>query len=251
MTVISSSRDHSLTVQVSESVRYRLYPWNDEDFTATARLDRPLNGISPAMQELFPAHTTPENEAPTVFAATLEPSRSDDDLPSKVCAKLARGVDEVVRLRREASVYRKLWKLWGIAVPRMYGLFVGHHDDALVGCLLLELCLGEHAASDATEFIRLAMQSVRKIHTLGTTQNRPLELRHFVMKENRVLLVDFSRAVHHRCNNAMPLYSNQRYCMNREEVVFLDDDHDCAEEMSIAEDNMHAAASLVNLIGIF
>ncbi|KAH9980947.1 hypothetical protein BGW80DRAFT_1137540, partial [Lactifluus volemus] len=123
-----------------------------------------------------------------------------------VCIKLARGVDEVVRLTHEASVYRnELAKLWGIAVPKMYGFFIGHHEDDPVACLLLELCLGPSVPPcNSDEFIRLAMQNVRKIHTLGITQDLPLELHHFVMKDNKVLLVDFSRAVDHRCNNAMP-----------------------------------------------
>ncbi|KAH9958338.1 hypothetical protein BC827DRAFT_1089328, partial [Russula dissimulans] len=134
-----------------------------------------------------------------------------------VCLKFARGVDAVVRLSHEASVYRKqLFKLWGFAVPRMYGFFMGHHDDEPVACLLLELCDGPSAPlCDLEEFIRAAMQAARKVHTFGITQNMPLELHHFVMKNNKVLLVDFSRAVVHRCNSAMPVYSNQRFSLDR------------------------------------
>jgi len=85
------------------------------------------------------------------------------------------------------------------------------------------------------------MQAVRKVHTFGITQNMPLELHHFVMKDNKVLLVDFSRAVVHRCNSAMPVYSNQRFCINREDVQ-EDDEHDCREVMTIAKESMRAAS---------
>ena len=80
------------------------------------------------------------------------------------------------------------------------------------------------------------------MHTLGITQNVPLELHHFVMKENRVLLIDFSRAISHRCNNAMPVYSNQRFSLNREEVY--EDEHDCGEVMMLAKESMRVASVL-------
>jgi hypothetical protein len=88
---------------------------------------------------------------------------------------------------------------------------------------------------------RLAMRCVRKVHTIGITQNMSLELHHFVMKDNKVLLVDFSRAVVHRCKNAMPVYSNQRFCLNRGEV-HEDDGHECGELIAIAKESMHAAS---------
>ena len=91
---------------------------------------------------------------------------------------------------------------------------------------------------------RLAMQNVRKIHTLGITQDLPLELHHFVMKDNKVLLVDFSRAVDHRCNSAMPVYSNQRFCLDREDVHNDDDGHDCSELMALGKESMRAASSV-------
>jgi hypothetical protein len=83
---------------------------------------------------------------------------------------------------------------------------------------------------------RLAMQNVRKVHTLGITQNMPLELHHFVMKDNNVLLVDFSRAVMHQCN-AVPICSHQRICLDEEDES-EDDEYDCGELMTIAKESM-------------
>jgi hypothetical protein len=248
-------------------VEFKLFPWFDENFSATARLDYPLFGIGPSMQMIFPGYIPRDNDSVKVFAATLEFSRPVDDVPEGVCIKLARGVDEVVRLTHEASVYRKgLAKLWGIAVPKMYGFFIGHHEDDPVACLLLELCLGPSVPPcNSDEFMcvpfffllfqptgliallvvsRLAMQTVRKIHTLGVTQDLPLELHHFVMKDNKVMLVDFSRAVGHRCNSAMPLYSNQRFCLDREDVRNDDDGHDCSELIALGKESMRAASSV-------
>jgi hypothetical protein len=85
---------------------------------------------------------------------------------------------------------------------------------------------------------RLAMQNVRKVHTLGITQNMPLDLRHLVMKDGKVLLVDFSRAVVHRCNNTTLVHSIQRFWLNREG----DDKHDCSESMTVAKRRMRAAS---------
>ena len=84
---------------------------------------------------------------------------------------------------------------------------------------------------------RDAMHSVRKVHTLGIMQNTPLELHHFVMKDGKVLLVDFTQALPHRCNNAMPLY------INREPEDARDaDEYDCGELMMIAKQSLCAAA---------
>ena len=85
------------------------------------------------------------------------------------------------------------------------------------------------------------MHSVRKVHTLGITQNTPLELHHFVMKDGKVLLVDFAQAVAHRCNSAMPLFVDQRFCLNREDARDADE-YDCGELMTIAKESLRAAA---------
>jgi len=150
-----SSCNGSLTVQFSNDVDFKLYPWFNETFTAHANLNHPLFGISPAMRQLFPGYSSENDESSNVFAATLEFSGPDDGVPKDMCLKLARGVDEVVHLSREAAVYHYgLAKLWGIAVPKMYGFFVGHHDDAPVACLLLDLCTGpDKLRYDTEEFM--------------------------------------------------------------------------------------------------
>jgi hypothetical protein len=76
---------------------------------------------------------------------------------------------------------------------------------------------------------------------LGLTQNMPLELHHFVMKDDKVLLVDFSRAVAHRCSNATLVYNIQHFWFNREGVR-EDGRHNCGKLMTIAKQSMRAAA---------
>jgi hypothetical protein len=155
MTVSYSPYNNTLTVRFSQMVEFKLSPWFDEDFSAYARLNYPLFGISQPIQKLFPGYVPVENRSVNVFAATLDFNGPVDGVPKDVCIKLARGVDEVVRLSHEASVYRKqLAKLWGIAVPRMYGFFIGHHEDTPVACLLLELCIGSNnTLCDPDEFM--------------------------------------------------------------------------------------------------
>jgi len=146
MTVSFSPYDASLTVQFSQMVEFKLYPWFDEAFSAYAHLDYPVYGVSQPIEQLFPGYVPAVDPSLRVFAASLDFFGPDNGVPKHVCVKLARGVDEVVRLSHEASIYRKeLVKLWGIAVPRMYGFFIGHHGDAPVACLLLELCPGPNA----------------------------------------------------------------------------------------------------------
>jgi hypothetical protein len=90
---------------------------------------------------------------------------------------------------------------------------------------------------------RTAVQNVRKVHMLGITQNMPLDLRHFVMKDDRLLLVDFSRAVVHRCSNVTLVYSMQRFWLNPggEDVQGVYK-HDCGELMTTAKRKMRAAS---------
>ena len=151
---------HTLTVQFSDTVEYQLFPWFDQAFTARARLNYPLNGICKPIHRLFPRYVPADNSSARVFSATLDFEEPDDDVPSDVCLKLARGVDEVVRLSHEASIYRKqLVNLWGISVPRMYGFFLGHHEDTPVACLLLELCPGPGAPLRDSETFMCAHSS--------------------------------------------------------------------------------------------
>jgi hypothetical protein len=90
---------------------------------------------------------------------------------------------------------------------------------------------------------RKAVQNVRKVHMLGITQNMPLDLRHFVMKDDRLLLVDFSRAVVHRCNNVTLVYSIQRIWLNPvQEGVEGVYKHDCGELMTTAKRKLRAAS---------
>lgn len=86
------------------------------------------------------------------------------------------------------------------------------------------------------------MLSLRRVHTLDITQNSAVEMHHFVMKGDKVLLVDFSRAVTHHCNNAIPVYSNQRFVHKEKDAHEEDDGHDCSEFMTTAAEAMRAAS---------
>jgi hypothetical protein len=155
ISISPSPYNGSLTVQFSNTVNVKLYPWFSETFTAHAKLNYPLFGISPPMKQLFPGYSSNSNKSSNVFAATLEFSGPDHGVPKDMCLKVARGMDDCVHLKREASLYRDgLAKLSGITVPRMHGFFTGLHDDATVGCLLLELCTGpKDLCCDTEEFM--------------------------------------------------------------------------------------------------
>lgn len=84
------------------------------------------------------------------------------------------------------------------------------------------------------------MQTVRKVHAIGITQNLPLELHHFVMKDSKVLLIDFSHAVTHKCN-AVPICGSQRVCRD-EEVEPEANKYDCSVLMATVEEAMRAVS---------
>ncbi|KAH9980950.1 hypothetical protein BGW80DRAFT_1267371 [Lactifluus volemus] len=145
------------------------------------------------------------------------------------------GVEATASLRREASFYSKeLAPLVGIAVPQFYGLFTGGTMAAPIACLLMELCASTATLRCADEFARQAMLTVCKVHASGIMHNTSLDFRHFVMKEKRVFLVDFSCATVHVCGNAHPVL----YQDNRSPIV--DDEHDSSEcqELMNAEQNI-------------
>ena len=64
------------------------------------------------------------------------------------------------------------------------------------------------------------------------------------MKDDKLLLIDFSRAVVHRCNNVTLAYSIQRLWLNREgeKEVYNYYKHDCGELMTTAKRKMRAAS---------
>jgi hypothetical protein len=179
MTISFSPYNHFLTVRFSQMVEFKLFPWFDEDFSAHALLNYPMFGVNHQMRRLFPGHASDPPEEVKVFAATLDFVGPDNGVPMDVCLKVARGVDEVVRLSHEASIYRReLVKLWGIAVPRMHGFFMGHHDNMPVACLMLELCTGPCAQlRDAEEFmcvtinLRRSLVTSRKLTVVKSPRN--------------------------------------------------------------------------------
>jgi hypothetical protein len=87
---------------------------------------------------------------------------------------------------------------------------------------------------------RLAKLTVLKVHALGITQNLLLELHHFVMKGNNVLLIDFSRAVTHQCN-AVPICSSQRVCLDEEEELEVNK-YDCSVLIEYVEEDMRTVS---------
>ena len=79
-----------------------------------------------------------ETRTTDVFRGQLsEPCNGLTDI---VC-KLAYGLNNVKRLEREAGLYRgKLKALQKKVVPTCHGYFVGHTEDGIIGCLVLDYC---------------------------------------------------------------------------------------------------------------
>ena len=78
-----------------------------------------------------------------VYAATLTFDGPRHAFPEQCCIKMAYGANEYPALKREYRFYsHALRSLGGIAVPRCHGFFSTEEDGELVGCLVLDLCVG-------------------------------------------------------------------------------------------------------------
>ncbi|KAI0263393.1 hypothetical protein BC834DRAFT_311197 [Gloeopeniophorella convolvens] len=177
-----------------------------------AALQHPLVGLCAPLQRSdarVRRRAAPGGTQRNVFAAALTYAGASAGAPAgwpaRACLKYAAGREAVAALRREEAAYRgQLAPLAGVAVPEVYGLFVGGTPAAPVGCLVMELCVSEEKIRSTDEFCRLAMLTLCKVHAAGIMHNTPLDLRHFVMKGKQVFLVDYSKAVVHPCAGAYP-----------------------------------------------
>ena len=123
----------------------------DRPFNATAKINHALEGPCPAAVELMdleadrrlrPTLAT-DPLGPRVSAATLTVNGQQHGLPGQCCVKMAFGSQEYYSLKREHDLYsHELRELGGIAVPRCHGFFGEVVKGKLVGCLVLDLCVG-------------------------------------------------------------------------------------------------------------
>ena len=82
-------------------------------------------------------------QSPRVYAATFTFDGPQHEFPERCCIKMAYGAKEYCALKREYGFYsQKLQRLGGIAVPRCHGFFSAEEGGELVGCLVLDLCVG-------------------------------------------------------------------------------------------------------------
>ena len=129
-------RNNQSTLRLTQSLSE-----SDRPFNATAKIDYALGGPCPAAVELMGLEANSRSRR--VFAATLTVDGLHHDLPGQCCIKMALGPEEFYALMREHDLYsHELLDLGGIAVPRCHGFFGAVVDGELVGCLVLDLCVG-------------------------------------------------------------------------------------------------------------
>ena len=159
-----------------------------------------------------------------VFRGQLsEPCNGSTDI---VC-KLAYGLNNVKKLEREAGLYRgKLKALQKTVVPTCHGYFVGHTDDGIIGCLVLDYC-GEpvdlvfsalnrdfrcvsilEAMSYSQCICRLDLvDGMTQIHEAGISHNDFGE--HNVLDHSGVpIIIDFEDAIEEVCQCKMEIIEN-------------------------------------------
>ncbi|KAJ7665108.1 hypothetical protein DFH06DRAFT_1127472 [Mycena polygramma] len=153
------------------------------DFQYTARLERKLT-----------AHTHLVNAG-----------YSGGELDNTVLLKLARDPEEIAALEQEASIYQnELKNLQGQYVPNFYGIYHGAVDKCPVACILMEYCTPGNITIPYDEMNRRVMLAACAIHSARIMHCDLVDGKHIVLSGTKVMVVDFSRAVPHRCYGATP-----------------------------------------------
>ena len=165
-----------------------------------------------------------ETRTTDVFRGQLEePCHGSTDI---VC-KLAYGLNNVKKLEREARLYEgKLKALQKTVVPTCHGYFVGHTEEGIIGCLVLDYC-GEpvdlvfsalprnfrcvsilEAMSDSQCVYRLDLvDAICHIHEAGIVHNDFAERN--VLDHNGVpIIIDFEDAIEEVCSCKMEIIEN-------------------------------------------
>ena len=244
----------TLSIEFGLGRRCFLFSCSPTTVHIAATLKHPLSGVCHTMRRFARNFSAGGGTRRNVFAADLAFTGNCPGLPPRACLKYAAGVEAVAALCREELLYRHdLAGLAGVAVPKTYGFFTGGTLAAPIACLIIELCMSTEMLKSPDEFwcvtvsckalrvltsglggSRLAMLTLCKVHAAGVMHNTQLDLRHFVMKDKQIFLVDFSNALTHPCGNAHPvLYKDARSCVR-------DDDHEKSEcqELIRAERNI-------------
>jgi hypothetical protein len=235
----------TLSIEFGLGHRCFLFSYSPTPVHIAASLNHPLSGVCHTMRQFARNFSAGGGTRRNVFAADLATTGNCPGLPPRACLKYAAGVEAVAALRREELLYRHdLAELADVAVPKTYGFFTGGTLAAPIACLIMELCMSTEmlrspdefwcvtvsckalrvsSSSDLTSGSRLAILTLCKVHAAGVMHNTQLDLRHFVMKEKQIFLVDFSNALIHPCGNAHPiLYRDAR-------SYIMDDDHEQSE----------------------
>ncbi|ETW75426.1 hypothetical protein HETIRDRAFT_331517 [Heterobasidion irregulare TC 32-1] len=149
-----------------------------------------------------------ETRMTDVFRGQLsEPCNGSTDI---VC-KLAYGLNNVRKLEHEAGLYRgKLKALQKTVVPTCHGYFVGHTDDGIIGCLVLDYCGGpvDLVFSALPRSFRLDLvDAICHIHEAGIVHNDFAERN--VLDHNGVpIIIGFEDAIEEVCSCKMEIIEN-------------------------------------------
>ncbi|KAI9446188.1 hypothetical protein H4582DRAFT_2052282 [Lactarius indigo] len=207
----------TLSIEFGLGRRCFLFSCSPTPTHIAATLKHPLSGVSHTIRPFVRKFGTGGSTRRNVFAAELAVTGGCSALPPQVCLKYAAGVEAVAALRREELLYRReLAELAGVAVPRTYGFFTGGTMAAPIACLIMELCMSTEKLKNPSEFCRLAMLTLCKVHAAGVMHNTELDLAPFRHEGKAGALI-------HPCGNAHPVLFKDAHSR------FRDDDHDQSE----------------------
>lgn len=182
--------------------KYCLTQISTEPINAIANISGCLQGPCLTARSLLELPERIDQRRSRIYSAKLTFDGPEYDFPEQCCIKIAYGDQEYRDLDREYDYYSlELQSLGGIAVPRCYGFFGAEIEGVLVGCIVMDLCIGTDVIlPDYAEFKRRIMMAICKLHSVGIEHgNLSADYRHYVMDSWSVLIVDFSAARRHNC----------------------------------------------------
>ncbi|KAJ7271924.1 hypothetical protein B0H12DRAFT_1228795 [Mycena haematopus] len=122
-----------------------------------------------------------------------------------IILKIARDAGEIAALELEAQMYStRLTSIQGNFVPYFYGIYHGAVGGSPVACMLLEDCVAGDKELSFSEKNRKVMLAACALHSVGVRHCDLENRHHFVFSGSNIKIVDFSRAVPHKCYGATP-----------------------------------------------
>ena len=123
--------------------KYCLTQISTDPINAIANISGCLQGPCPTARSLLELPERIDQRRNRIYSAKLTFDGPKYNFPEQCCIKIAYGDQEYRNLVKEYDYYSlELQSLGGIAVPCCHGFFGAEIEGEMVGCLVMDLCIG-------------------------------------------------------------------------------------------------------------